>query len=119
MLIHTFKYLNFYNIIDHIIRIKKSIFKKVVELLVKLKILIPYLAALGGFPILSLYSYAFGVISSDFTSLVWLIILFEIMIGTLFLMHIIYNSQERSVILIANPEKSIKIEEKHLTQNVC
>ena len=88
---------------------------EVVELLLKLKVLIPYLAVLGGFPILSLYSYSFGVISSDLISLIWLVVLFEIMIGTLFLMHIIYNSQEKSVMLITDNRKSISVEEEHLT----
>ena len=92
---------------------------KVVEMLVRLKVLIPYLAVLGGFPILSFYSYIYGVIASDFVSLVWLIVLFEIMIGTLFLMHLIYNSQEKSEILISNSKKSMNIEEEHLTQNAC
>ena len=84
-------------------------------MLVKVKVLVPYLSVLGGFPFLALYSYTFGIISSDFLSLVWLIVLFEIMIGTLFLMHLIYNSQEKSVVLIQNPRKSLKIEEEHLT----
>jgi hypothetical protein len=84
-------------------------------LLLKIKVLVPYLSVLGGFPFLALYSYTFGIISSDLLSLVWLIMLFEIMIGTLFLMHLIYNSQEKSLVIIPNPQKSLTAEEEHLT----
>ena len=84
-------------------------------MLIKTKVLVPYVTALAGFPFLALYSYIFGIISSDFLSLVWLIVLFEIMIATLFLMHIIYNSQEKSLVIIPSPKKNLTVEEKHLT----
>jgi Trk-type K+ transport system membrane component len=80
----------------------------------KLKVMIYYLSFLGGFPFLVLQSYNYGFIYSDFTSLVFLVVLFEIFIGTLFFMHLIYNNLEKSVVIIPNPKNSLSVEEREL-----
>jgi len=80
----------------------------------KTKVLVPYIVALVGFPLLALFSYAYGFIYSDLISVIWLTVLFEIMIGTLFFMHLVYNHQERSVVIIAHPKESHPVHEKEV-----
>ena len=59
---------------------------------IKLKLLIAILINLGGFPILAISLFDLGILYAEFASLIWLIILYELIWGTFLLLNIAYKT---------------------------
>jgi len=65
---------------------------KVAKMIIKLKILLIYLANIGAFPFVAVGLFDFGILQADLISLIWLIVFVELILSTLLLMKIVYTA---------------------------